>query len=69
MPSYQFVDQLKHPKVRTLEEGVCNTLAGRGLTRLHADDLSAILPHDTDIPTNLSDPPWRHFDALFYWED
>jgi hypothetical protein len=44
-------------------------LINRGLSIL--DQLTARQPlsFDASISTNLSDPPYRVFDALFYWED
>lgn len=69
LPSFAFVDKLDRPAVASLERGVSRILASRGLVRQSAEDLSDFLPRDTSVPTNLGDPPWRHFDALFYWED
>ena len=69
LPALEFVDEIHHPATRQIATGVCDTLTDRGLTRLLREDLSALLPRDTDVPTILSDPPWHHFDALFYWED
>lgn len=32
-------------------------------------ELGTTLPFDARIPTILAEPPYRVFDALFYWED
>jgi len=69
LPSFAFVDKIEHPSVLRIVPDVCGILANRGLVRLGADDLAELLPRQTDVPTILGDPPWRHFDALFYWED
>lgn len=69
LPAFQFVDQIEHPAVQQITDRVCVVLADRGLIRAHADDLSSLLPRDISVPTILANPPWRHFDALFYWED
>jgi len=69
LPSFQLVDQINHPAIQQIVDGVCISLRDRGLVRAHVSDLTSELPRETDVPTILSDPPWRHFDALFYWED
>jgi hypothetical protein len=69
LPSFEFVDQISHPAIHTITESVCGILNARGLKRAHADELSELLPRDAVVPTILGDPPFRHFDALFYWED
>ncbi|WP_066304446.1 hypothetical protein [Bacillus sp. FJAT-29814] len=38
-------------------------------TILEQDYLNQLLPFDADIPTIFSEPPYRVYDALFYWED
>jgi hypothetical protein len=69
LPSFEFVDVIRHPATRDITEGVCKVLADRGLVRVSASDISALLAPDIAVPTILADRPWRHFDALFYWED
>jgi len=44
-------------------------LINRGLSFLNQQTASQRLPFEASISTNLSDPPYRVFDALFYWED
>jgi hypothetical protein len=69
LPSFQFVDSFSYPAVQRLTEGVCSVLAGRGLVRASASEISPLLAEDIDVPTILADRPWRQFDALYYWED
>lgn len=69
LPSFQFTDKIDHPATKGLVRGVCSILEARGLVRALAADLSLYLPPEIDIPTILTDPPYRHFDALFHWED
>jgi hypothetical protein len=69
LPTLGFVDQIEHPAIQQITARVCKVLADRGLVRAHADELSSLLPRDISVPTILADRPWRHFDALFYWED
>lgn len=40
-----------------------------GFTLLGQDELSCLLPFNADIPTVISNRPYRVFDAVFYWED
>ena len=69
LPSFAGVDQLTQPAVVRLAPKVCKILNERGFVRLAAGDLGALLPAKTQVPTILTDPPFRHFDSLFYWED
>ncbi len=69
MPSFEFVDKLLHPAVISIADDVCAVLDRRGFVRAHAANLSELLPASTEVPTILCDPPYRHFDALFHWED
>jgi hypothetical protein len=69
LPSFEFVDVLTHKLIRSLERDISLALQLRGWVRAHANQLAEFLPPDIHVPTSLSDPPWRHFDALFYWED
>ncbi len=36
---------------------------------LHRQDLAVALPEALQVPTILTDLPFRQFDALFHWED
>ena len=67
--NFDFVDKFQYSPTRNIANDVCSLLESRGLTRLFAHDLSEVLPGDINIPTILSEPPYRHFDALYYWED
>jgi hypothetical protein len=69
LPSFQFVDSICHPAVQKLTEGVCGVLAGRGLVRVSASEVSSPLAAEIKVPTILADRPWCQFDALYYWED
>lgn len=69
LPHYEFVDDIDHPAVVGLVSKVTEILDVRCLKRLHQFDLSPALQRNQRIPTNLSDKFYRHFDALFYWED
>lgn len=69
LPSFELVDQIEHPAVVELERLVSPVLSSRGLCRLRTSDLFSPLPSGVRVPTILADPPLRHFDALFYWED
>lgn len=69
LPSFDFVDQLSQPVIQGLEANVCSTLSDRGMVRIYAHELSARLPRHMSVPTILADPPFRHFDAIFHWED
>ncbi len=69
LPCYEFVDEIKNPSIRGIVNKVCGVLRSRGLERLYKNQLSKILSKKIIVPTILSDGPWHHFDALFYWED
>ena len=69
LPDAGFVDKLRTPAVVALVEPVTAILDARGLARLRPADLAESLPLRTRVPTILGDPPFTHFDALFYWED
>lgn len=69
LPCFEFVDQIEHRATTNLVEAVCNVLDSHGLVRLTQKQLSGVLSRDLKIPTILTDPPWHHFDAIFYWED
>lgn len=40
-----------------------------GMTFLAREELDIEIDFDITIPTILSDPPYKVFDCLFYWED
>lgn len=69
LPSFEFVDFIKHPRVQELETLVSPILDTRGLCRLRSTDLSTTLPSNWEVPTILADGAYRHYDALFYWSD
>ncbi len=69
LPEFGFVDDIHHEAVAGLVPPVTAILDDRGLTRLYQSDLDTILPLDVGVPTILADEVFRHFDALFYWED
>lgn len=69
MPSFDMVDGLKDAAVIRMAEVAQAELARRGFVRIHRAAISAALPDDLQVRTNLSDPPYTQFDALFHWED
>lgn len=69
LPDFDFIDQFTVPAVEALVPAVERILVDFGMIRLSKNDLAAALPADIEIPTILSDPPFRLFDAMFYWED
>jgi len=69
LPDFDFMDTIEHPAVTELVPRVTAVLDDRGLKRLHKFDLDTILPNDVHVPTIMSEQVFRHFDALFYWED
>ena len=69
LPSCNFVDQIKRPKLKEIEKEVTTLLTYRGFERLYKKDLEDKLNQSFDIPTMLGDPPFTNFDLLFYWED
>ena len=69
LPNFSSVDDLTHPAVLALVAPVTILLAARGLQRLSRSELAAFLPEDAQVPTILTDEPFRQFDALFHWED
>ncbi|MCB0503351.1 MAG: hypothetical protein KDD32_11760 [Bacteroidetes bacterium] len=46
-----------------------NTLNQYGIILLTREELDKKLEFEIKIPTILSDPPFKVFDCLFYWED
>lgn len=69
LPNFEGVDSITHPKLLPFVAPVTSTLTAAGLRRLSRGELAAFLPAEVSVPTILSDPPFRQFDALFYWED
>ena len=69
LPNFSTVDNLTHPAILAQVAPVTALLTSAGLRRLHRPDLAALLPEACRVPTILSDPPFRQFDALFHWED
>lgn len=69
VPGFDFVDDFQDQPVKDLVPRVNTILTDRGLTQLHKCDLDTILPNGVTVPTIMADRVFRHFDALFYWED
>jgi hypothetical protein len=69
LPSFESLDDIRTPAVRELAAQVGPILDAAGLKRMRQADLSAPLPPETRIDTNLGDEPFRAFDAYFYWYD
>lgn len=69
LPSFEFVDDVRQPALLAIVEDVCRVVDSKGFRRLRKEELSETLAEHVDIPTILGDPPFRHFDALFFWAD
>jgi len=69
LPSFELVDDFTNQPVADLFRELEPRLIQRGLIRLCKDDLRQLLPENSPVPTILSDPPYRAFDALFHWAD
>ncbi len=69
LPNFSTVDDLTHPAILPLAGPVTALLTAHGLQRLTQPDLAAFLPAAVQVPTILTDEPFRQFDALFHWED
>ena len=69
LPNFSTVDDITHPAILPLVVPVTSLLTAAGLQRLHRQELAAPLPETLQVPTILTDLPFRQFDALFYWED
>jgi hypothetical protein len=69
LPEFDFVDNIEHDAVLALVPRVNAILKSRGLLRLQKNDLDVILPKGVKVPTIMADRVYRHFDAIFYWED
>lgn len=50
-------------------EGIKNVLKRYRYKVLERTYVSELLPFDAKIPTIVADPPYKLFDAFFYWED
>jgi hypothetical protein len=69
LPGFLIVDSIQHPAILELEQLVVPILESKQLCRLHTEDLAIPLPRAMRVPTILEDGAYRHFDALFHWED
>jgi hypothetical protein len=68
---YDRLDFFDHRQVEALVAPVSSVLDNKGLVRLHKEVLAHPLPasYHGNFYTMISQPPWRHFDALFHWAD
>jgi len=69
LPSYGDVDLFASSAVSGLASEIQPVLEQYGLQRLSSRDLGTLLAPDVQVPTIMTDPPFRTFDAMFYWED
>ena len=69
LPNFSTVDDITHPAILPFVAPVTALLTVAGLQRLHRQDLAAALPETLQVPTILTELPFRQFDALFYWQD
>lgn len=69
MPDFSMLDQLPTPAVAELAAHIQPLLQEAGLVRASRQDLETLLPQGTAVPTILGEEPYRHYDALFHWED
>ena len=69
LPNFSAVDDITHPAILPFVAPVTALLTAAGLQRLHRQNLAAALPETLQVPTILTDLPFRQFDALFHWED
>ena len=69
LPNFSTVDDITHPALLPFAGPVTALLTAAGLERLRRQDLAVPLPDTIQVPTILTDPPFRQFDALFHWED
>ena len=69
LPNFSTVDDLTHPELLPHVAPVTALLTAAGLQRLSRRELAALLPETCLVSTILTDQPFRHFDALFHWED
>lgn len=68
---YERLDVFEHQNVAALVAPVCGVLDHNGLIRLSKAELAHPLPGSCagGFYTMITQPPWRHFDALFHWVD
>lgn len=68
---YERVDRIEHYHLEALVTPVCAIFDNNGLLRLRQADLAYPLPGSCygSFYTMITQPPWRHFDALFHWVD
>ncbi len=70
LPGLEMVDRFSTRATEQLARQLSDFLGAEyGLARLQAEELTPILDPQCDIPTNLSDPPYSVFDAVFHWMD
>lgn len=69
LPGWEMVDEFCFPSVARLAAEIGQMLEWNSFIRLSRDQLAAELHPDYQVPTLLSERPFRMFDALFYWED
>lgn len=69
LPEFKMIDTFSCSALAPTVAGIDITLKGLGLKRLLQAELEPLISPTHCVPTILSDPPYRVFDALFYWED
>jgi hypothetical protein len=69
LPNFESIDVLNDPALIETATAIGTALEGFGLMRLRRVDLEPLIPETLGVPTILSDPPHRVFDAVFHWED
>lgn len=69
MPCFDDAECIEHPAIAALASPIIDHFEEAGLTHLSRESLSAPLDSTYGVPDILSGPPFRHFDALFHWED
>ncbi|WP_051359419.1 hypothetical protein [Paucisalibacillus globulus] len=67
--SYNTVDTLPPGDWEMEIQGIKKQLESFNFQILEREDLKQFLPFKAEIPTIMSNPPYRLFDAFFYWED
>jgi hypothetical protein len=69
LPAFEMVDCIQSSGVTKLVTEVQPILEEFGLVRLLRESLMQPLETTRRVPTILTDEPFTHFDALYYWED
>lgn len=69
LPAFEMVDCLHSFGVANLATQVQPILEEVGLVRLSRESLMHSLETTRRVPTILTEDPFTHFDALYYWED